>query len=158
VLGKHRETARRMVFEAGSVWLHEGSPSTPRPAKIDPPRTADRSHRDRLTFAWPRIGLRRSADWKLNMVLGARTPERSGVAAKGVAVPTEPHAGQSPILAEQQDSVAVVRDALREMSAGRRIDDADGAKRLPEMFSHQAFALRAALEANRTWGSHRPHG
>jgi hypothetical protein len=81
-------------------------------------------------------------------------------------------------LAEQQDSVAVVRDALREMSAGRRIDDADGAvadalatldsrladyagngaKGLPVMFSHQAFALRAALEANRTWGSHRPHG
>lgn len=93
-------------------------------------------------------------------------------------MPTEPHAGQSPILAEQQDSVAVVREALREMSAGRRIDDADGtvaaalgtlesrlasfagseAKGLPVMFSHQAFALRAALEANRTWGNHRPHG
>lgn len=93
-------------------------------------------------------------------------------------MPTEPQAGQSPILAEKPDSVAVVREALREQSAGRRIDDADGAvaaaiatlesrlasyaggeaKGLPVTFSHQAFALRAALEANRTWGNHRPHG
>ena len=93
-------------------------------------------------------------------------------------MPTGPHAGQSPILAEREDSIAIVHEALREMSAGRRIDDADGAvaaavatlesrladyadsgaKELPVMFSHQAFALRAALEANRTWGSHRLHG
>lgn len=85
-------------------------------------------------------------------------------------MPTELGAGRSPAQAEQDDSLAVVKNAMHALAAGRRIGDADGAiaaamasldsrlamyasresNGLPVRFSPQALALRAALEANRT--------